>query len=120
MMNIEQQAEYVVTTLKKQFMNNKIGTAGNATLEEIADVLSLFDYHVDKTIAMSELSVDKPENLESWLMFKGDALKTRWHETINLAVENKAYLICPDTAKKLLDFLIKNLTESEKTRGGVL
>lgn len=115
--NLMAQVDEVITTIKRKYIGQRCAILPkNEVVDEILDTICKFDFEADATMATNLLKkeVEPITDLWSWLIFKGDALRTQWNEVCELATENISMFLLPNTTQELLDFLKKSLNGVEK------
>lgn len=73
-----------------------------------------FDKETDYFLVSKNLILEKEIFLESFYNFRLSKLQEKWGELVNLANENKDYLVCKDAFYDLLKFLIDNIDVTKR------
>jgi hypothetical protein len=109
-------ADVVVTDCKSHYIETslKLPIEDEISRHAFIQALAAFDSAIDKTIAKSLIKLTPDFLLDSFYQFMTDDLKTRWQEVCVLANENAGYLVCGNTFRELLRFLISNLECRER------
>lgn len=103
--------EVICNKFKDEFLAEKLILPRHDKIGLIAFKTALlnFDKDTDYYIVQRCLTFDKNLYLESFYDFKLAPLKNKWNELVNLANENRDYLISNESFIDLLKFLIDNL-----------
>jgi hypothetical protein len=103
--------DYILNIIKPRYIKEHI-KINNQLIEEMIDIICKFDINEERLILKLILTNDIVD-IESWFLFCGEELKSRWNEIIKLTNDNISILSCDRHMQEMLDYLKDELAKTK-------